>query len=112
MVSSMPLAVSAPPKNMAQRMSQTVFIMPFMPRVAMRLASRSLDVSKLVLPYRQVMIPLKRLPSPMAASASLWKMMAKTTANRVLRNSVMAEGILRAISSPVANGTRSSQGDM
>ena len=49
-LSNMPLAVMAPPKHMAQIMSQMVSIMPDMPRVATRLFRASLPVSTLVPP--------------------------------------------------------------
>ena len=47
---NMPLAVMAPPKHMAQRMSHTVFIMPPIPRVATSSVSMALSVCRLVLP--------------------------------------------------------------
>ena len=50
MLPSMPPAVMAPPKHMAQRMSHTVFIMPAMPRVATSSVSMGLSVWRLVLP--------------------------------------------------------------
>ena len=50
MLPSIPLAVMAPPKHMAQRISQTVFIMPAIPRVETRSVSMLLPVSRLVLP--------------------------------------------------------------
>ena len=49
MLPSMPLAVIAPPKHMAQSISQTVSIMPAMPRVETRSVSIVFPVSRLVL---------------------------------------------------------------
>lgn len=50
MLPNIPLAAIAPPKHMAQRISQIVFIMPDMPRVATRLFSSGFPVFMLVLP--------------------------------------------------------------
>ena len=50
MLPSMPLAVMAPPKHMAQMMSQMVFIIPAIPRVAISSVYMSLSVCRLVLP--------------------------------------------------------------
>ena len=47
---NIPLAVIAPPKHMAHKISQIVFIMPDMPRVATRLFSSGFPVFMLVLP--------------------------------------------------------------
>ena len=49
-LSSIPLAVMEPPKHMAQMISQIVFIMPAIPRVATKLFNASLPVSIWVLP--------------------------------------------------------------
>ena len=49
-LSSIPLAVMEPPKHMAQMISQIVFIMPAIPRVATKLFKASLPVSIWVLP--------------------------------------------------------------
>ena len=46
---NMPLADMAPPKHMAQMISQIVFNMPTMPRVETKLLSVSLPVSTWVL---------------------------------------------------------------
>ena len=50
MLPNIPLAAIAPPKHMAQMISQIVFIMPYMPRVATRLFSSGFPVFMLVLP--------------------------------------------------------------
>lgn len=50
MLPNIPLAAIAPPKHMAQRISQIVFIMPDIPRVATKLFSSGLPVSMPVLP--------------------------------------------------------------
>lgn len=44
-LSSIPLAVMEPPKHMAQMISQIVFIIPAIPRVATKLFKASLPVS-------------------------------------------------------------------
>jgi hypothetical protein len=49
-LSSIPLAVMEPPKHMAQMISQIVFIMPAIPRVATKLFKASLPVLIWVLP--------------------------------------------------------------
>lgn len=49
-LSSIPLAVMEPPKHMAQMISQIVFIIPAIPRVATKLFKASLPVSIWVLP--------------------------------------------------------------
>ena len=49
-LSNIPLAVIAPPKHMAQIISQMVFIMPLIPRVVTRSLSIALPVSIPVLP--------------------------------------------------------------
>ena len=58
MLPSMPLAVIAPPKHMAQSISQMVFIIPAMPRVAISSVSMALSLCRLVLPYRLIIVPL------------------------------------------------------
>ena len=50
MLPNIPLAAIAPPKHMAQRISQIVFIMPDMPRVAIKSVKTALSVCRLVLP--------------------------------------------------------------
>lgn len=47
---SMPLPVITPPKHMAQMISQIVFIIPAIPRVATKLFKASLPVSIWVVP--------------------------------------------------------------
>ena len=47
---NIPLAVIAPPKHMAHKISQIVFIMPDMPRVAIKSVKTALSVCRLVLP--------------------------------------------------------------
>ena len=49
-LSSIPLAVIAPPKHMAQIINQTVFIIPPIPRVATKESSAAFPVSICVLP--------------------------------------------------------------
>ena len=47
---SIPLAVMAPPKHMEHSISQIVFVMPAIPRVATSSVRAALPVSRLVLP--------------------------------------------------------------
>lgn len=56
MLPSMPLAVMAPPKHMAQMMSQMVFIIPAIPRVAISSVNMSLSVCRLVNKHLQVRV--------------------------------------------------------
>ena len=50
MLPSIPLAVIAPPKHMAHNISQMVFIIPDIPRVAIKSVKTALSVCRLVLP--------------------------------------------------------------
>ena len=63
MLFSMPAAFMAPPKHMAQMMSQMVFSMPLMPRVATSSVSSSLLVLNEVLPKKDIIMPLNKPPS-------------------------------------------------
>ena len=113
MLPSIPLAVIAPPKHMAQRISHIVFIIPAMPRVAINSVNMALSLWRPVLPYRLIIVPSNRLLFPeISCSSSGWNMMAKAAASKVDKNRVMIEGILRAISTPVSTGTTSSHGVM
>ena len=118
MPSIMPPAAMAPPKHMAQMMSQMVSIIPAMPRVAMSSLTSALPVSSWVAPKSMVKIPLVLLthPSPTLPAISVsnwgWKMTAKMMASRVERKSVMMEGTRLAMRIPVATGTISSHGVM
>ena len=47
---TMPLAVIAPPKHMAHSINQIVFIIPDMPRVAIKSVRTALSVCKFVSP--------------------------------------------------------------
>ena len=115
---NIPLAVIAPPKHMAHRMSQIVFSIPDMPRVAIKSDRTALSVCRLVLPYIVIINPLNNESKPEVAipetscNNSGWKIKAKTPASSVDKNRVMMEGILRAINMPVAIGTIKSQGVM
>ena len=113
MLPSMPLAVIAPPKHMAQIMSHIVFIIPAMPRVAISSVSMALSLCRLVLPYRLIIVPSNKSLFPeISCSSSGWNIMAKVAASSVDRNRVMIEGTLRAINIPVTTGTISSHGVM
>lgn len=60
-LSSIPPAVMAPPKHMAQMMSQIVSSIPDMPRVAINSLISALPASKLVLPNKRLMAPFVRV---------------------------------------------------
>ena len=100
-----------PPKHMAQMMSHIVLIMPAMPRVEISSASMSLSDGSVVLPYTVFITALKSDAST-SFSTPCCHIQPAPTAIRVDRNSVMAGGVRRAMSTPVSRGTRSSHGVM
>ena len=104
-----PPAVMAPPKHMAQMMSQMVPIMPAMPRVATSEVSISLWVGKAVLPYTLI-IEARNSEGSISCSTSRCHIRPAPTASSIERNSVMRGGVRRAMSTPVSTGTDSSHG--
>ena len=108
---NMPPAVIAPPKHMAQTISQMVFIIPDIPRVATNSFISALPVSSWVPPKSMPMPPLKSAVRPatpcpaISRNKSGWNISAKTVASVVEINKVMTEGTLRAIKTPVTTGT-------
>ena len=95
---SMPPAVIAPPKHMAQTISQMVFIIPDIPRVATNSFISALPVSSWVPPKSMPMPPLKSAVRPatpcpaISRNKSGWNISAKTVASVVEINKVMTEG--------------------
>ena len=113
---SMPQAVRAPPKIMAERISQMVSSMPDMPRVDTRLSSRGTPVLTEVLELRVSTTPLKRdrgVASSTPAiwqSMSVWKTSAMMTASRAEEKRTISDGTFLYMRKAVTKGTRRSQG--
>ena len=114
MLLSMPLAVIAPPKHMAQRISHIVFIMPCIPLVATKSLTSWFPVSICVLVVIIAIIPSKTglEPLPNSSSISCCAHKAAVVARIVETKRVISDGILFAIIKPVRMGTASSQGVM
>lgn len=115
MLSSMPPAVIAPPKHIAQMISQIVFIIPDIPLVAIRSLIWLLPASRLVLVERVSIAPLNIVSRllPVSPAISLinsgWNNTAKTVANKVEVNKVTNEGTFFAIMMAVMTGTAINQ---
>ena len=110
MLANMPPAVMAPPKHIAQIMSQMVSIMPDMPRLEINSFISAFPASKEVLPNNVFMPPLTSdiTPSPVpeiSNNNSGWNIKANTMASMADKNKVMMEGTLLAIITPVKIGT-------
>ena len=118
MLPSMPLAVIAPPKHMAQSISQMVFIIPAMPRVATNELSVSMPVSKEVGPYQTWNRPLNWEDAEIVSAPAIWHIKSgwKNKANNPAmvddKNNVMMGDIRLAIKTPVKTGTANNQTDI
>ena len=69
MLSIMPLAVMAPPKHIAQRISHIVLSIPDIPRVAIKSFTKALPDSRFVLPVIIATVPSKSGDIPLPNSA-------------------------------------------
>jgi len=116
MLSSMPVALIAPPKTIAHSISQMVLIIPDIPRVATRLFNSGTPVSRLVLPYSNIVAPFRREANPssfmpeICSKRSGCAIIAAAQAATVAKNKMTIEGIFFAIIIPVKSGISSSHG--
>ena len=103
-VSNMPLAVMAPPKHIAQIISQIVFIIPAIPRVDTKEFNISFPVSNCVEPYNVMNTPLNMDAALMLSAPAIccnrlgWNNRAKTAASSADINRVMSGANRLAIS--------------
>ena len=117
MLSTIRVAVMAAPKIVAHRISQIVPNMPDMPRVATNSSSSGAPVSIPVLPYINIMAPLKRRAMPSNSSPAIWSSNSPCTHTATpipistAVNSTAMAGFLRRIIMKVSTGTNKSQGD-